>query len=270
MGECRYTPVCDRAGAIMCECIVLRPWDDVVWFSHSDVDLTLWAAGIALARGDDATVAEADVAPIQLQGPRAADVLGRPGRRGSRRVGRHRCAPMRVAGVDAVVSNTGWSREAGYEIYPLGSGRAGELWDALCAAGEPHGMLVTGPNIVRAVGGAGLDRGEGVGEPLRSADVELGAGLEPAQERCAAGDAFAAHGALEAGRARAHRHRTGSGFGPVVVRADDRDQPGDGADTEDPGDAARDTEAGGVPGLLLPSVCVAVRMTAWHGPSRPV
>ena len=51
----------------------------------------------------------------------------------------------------AVVSNTGWSREAGYEIYPLGSGRAGELWDALCAAGEPHGLLVTGPNIVRAV-----------------------------------------------------------------------------------------------------------------------
>ena len=28
---------------------------------------------------------------------------------------------------------------------------ARELWDALCAAGEPHGMLVTGPNIVRAV-----------------------------------------------------------------------------------------------------------------------
>ena len=76
VGECRYTPVCDRAGTIMCECIVLRPWDDVVWFSHSDVDLTLWAAGIALARGDDATVAEADVAPMQLQGPRAADVLG--------------------------------------------------------------------------------------------------------------------------------------------------------------------------------------------------
>ena len=135
----------------MCECIVLRPWDDVVWFSHSDVDLTLWAAGIALARGDDATVAEADVAPIQLQGPRAADVLGGLADADLAGVGRHRCALMRIAGVEAVVSNTGWSREAGYEIYPLGSDRAGELWDALCAAGEPHGMLVTGPNIVRAV-----------------------------------------------------------------------------------------------------------------------
>jgi glycine cleavage system aminomethyltransferase T len=151
VGECRYTPVCDRAGAIMCECIVLRPREDVVWFSHSDVDLTLWAAGVALARGDDVTVAEADVAPLQLQGPRAGDVLAAVADADPARLGRHRCAPMTVAGVEAVVSNTGWSREAGYEIYPLGSGRAAELWDALCAAGEPHGLLVTGPNIVRAV-----------------------------------------------------------------------------------------------------------------------
>ena len=100
VGECRYTPVCDRAGAIMCECIVLRPWDDVVWFSHSDVDLTLWAAGIALARGDDVTVAEADVAPVQLQGPRAADVLSGLADRDLAELGRHRCAPMRIAGVE--------------------------------------------------------------------------------------------------------------------------------------------------------------------------
>ena len=151
VGECRYTPVCDRAGAIMCECIILRPWDDVVWFSHSDVDLTLWAAGIALARGAHASVAEADVAPLQLQGPRAADLLVRLADRDLGELGRHRYAPMRVGGVPAVVSNTGWSREAGYELYPLGSERAPELWDALCEAGDRHGLLVTGPNIVRAV-----------------------------------------------------------------------------------------------------------------------
>src|SRR5205823_10233585 len=116
VGECRYTPVCDRAGAIMCECIVLRPEPDVVWFSHSDVDLTLWATGLALARGDDVAVAEADVPPMQLQGPRAADVLAPLCDGGVDGLGRQRCAPVAVAGVDCVVSNTGWSREAGYEI----------------------------------------------------------------------------------------------------------------------------------------------------------
>jgi glycine cleavage system aminomethyltransferase T len=151
VGECRYTPVCDHAGAIMCECIVLRPWDDVVWFSHSDVDLSLWVAGIALARGSDVTVTEADVAPVQLQGPRATDILGELADGDLAGLGRHRCAPMQVAGVDTVVSNTGWSREPGYEIYPLGSERAPDMWDALCTAGERHGLLVTGPNVVRAV-----------------------------------------------------------------------------------------------------------------------
>jgi aminomethyltransferase len=151
VGECRYTPVCDRAGEIMCECIVLRPEADVVWFSHSDCDLTLWATGLALARGDDVAVAEADVAPMQLQGPRAADVMAAAAGADIGRLGRFRCAPRTIARVDCIVSNTGWSREPGYEIYPLGSDRAGAVWDALVAAGEPHGLLVTGPNIVRAV-----------------------------------------------------------------------------------------------------------------------
>jgi aminomethyltransferase len=130
---------------------VLRPAEDVVWFSHSDVDLTLWATGIALARGDDVSVAEADVAPMQLQGPRAAAVMRAVGGGEAAGLARFQCAPVELAGVDCVVSNTGWSREAGYEIYPRGSERAVDVWDALVAAGEPYGLLVTGPNIVRAV-----------------------------------------------------------------------------------------------------------------------
>ena len=151
VGACRYTPVCDDAGEIMCECIVLRPWDDVVWFSHSSADLTLWARGIGRWRGDDAEVTEPDVAPLQLQGPRAPAVLGPLCAADLGRLGRQRCVPTTVAGVDAVVSNTGWSREPGFEIYPLGSERAVGLWDALVQAGEPHGLLVTGPVIARAV-----------------------------------------------------------------------------------------------------------------------
>ena len=150
VGDCRFSPVCDDAGEIMAECIVLRPWEDAVWFSHSDVDLTLWAIGLGRWLGLDAVATEPDVAPLQLQGPTAGAVMEvvSPG------IGtlpRYRCAQVQVAGIDAVVSNTGWSREAGYEIYPLSSERAEELWDALVEAGEPHGLLVTGPNIVRAV-----------------------------------------------------------------------------------------------------------------------
>jgi glycine cleavage system aminomethyltransferase T len=151
VGGCRYTPVCDEAGEIMADCIVLRPWEDVVWFSHGDVDLELWAHGLARADGFDVSVREADVAPLQVQGPLAADVLDPLAEADLRALPRFGCIETAVAGVAAVVSATGWSREPGFEVYPLGSDHAVEIWDAIVAAGEPHGLLVTGPNVVRAV-----------------------------------------------------------------------------------------------------------------------
>ena len=32
----------------MADCIVLRPFEDTVWYSHSDCDISLWAYGLAL------------------------------------------------------------------------------------------------------------------------------------------------------------------------------------------------------------------------------
>jgi aminomethyltransferase len=150
VGKCRYTLVCDERGQIMSEPIVLRPWPDVVWISHGDTDITLWAAAIAAHGGYDAQVGEPDVAPLQVQGPQSQNMLAAV-TDAVADLESFGCRATQVAGVDAVVSRTGWSRELGYEIYPLSSERALELWAALLAAGEPHGLLVTGPNLSRAV-----------------------------------------------------------------------------------------------------------------------
>jgi aminomethyltransferase len=150
VGECRFTMVCDDDGRIMTEPIVLRPWADVVWISHGDVDLTLWASGLARAQEYDVHISEPDVAPIQVQGPRSRDLLT-PIAPGVDDLRWYRCVETTVAGHPCVVSRTGWSRGLGYEVHPLGSGRAMELWDALERAGEPLGALVTGPNLSRAV-----------------------------------------------------------------------------------------------------------------------
>jgi aminomethyltransferase len=151
VGRCRFTPVCDQQGEIMADCVVLHPQPDLVWFSHGDVDYELWAHGLALTHGFDVSVREADVPPLQLQGPLAAAVLAPICDHDPIRLERFDCVVTEVAGVPAVVSSTGWSREAGYEIYPLGSDRAVEVWDAIVEAGAAHDLLVTGPNIVRAV-----------------------------------------------------------------------------------------------------------------------
>ena len=124
VGGCRYTMPCDRHGRVLAEAIALRPFEDVVWLSHASVDLDLWADAFALARGADVEVSQPDVAPLQVQGPRALDTLAPITDADLAALPRFRCAVTRVAGVDAVVSNTGWSKEAGFEIYPLGSERA--------------------------------------------------------------------------------------------------------------------------------------------------
>jgi len=150
-GMCRYTIACDPEGEIICDPVLLRPWDDVIWLSHGDADLTLWARGIALHGGFDVAICEPDVAPLQIQGPKALDVLGALVEAPIDSLGFYRCVVTRVAGIDVVVSRTGWSGGPGYEVFPLSSVHAMSLWNRLCEAGRAHGMMVVGPNISRAV-----------------------------------------------------------------------------------------------------------------------
>jgi aminomethyltransferase len=147
---CRYTMVCDLAGTIMAECIVLRPAEDTVWISHGDVDLTLWAQAIAAWGGFAVDVSEPDVAPLQVQGPRSLDVLRALVGEGIDAVRPYRSMRAEVAGVPLVISRTGWSGDLGFELYPTTAERAAALWDAVLCAGEPHGILVSGPNLTRA------------------------------------------------------------------------------------------------------------------------
>ena len=202
VGRCRFSPVCDPRGQVMADCIVLRPFEDTVWYSHSDCDISLWAYGLALARGAQVEVEEADVAPLQLQGPLAATVLAPLYDGDLAALRRFDCAPVSVAGVPCVVSNTGWSKEAGFEIYPLGSDRCLELWDAIVAAGEPHGLLVTGPNITRAVEQGITD----TQYKMNSGMTALEAGLE-SMLQLDGGD-FMGRDALLAERARGSARRT--------------------------------------------------------------
>jgi glycine cleavage system aminomethyltransferase T/limonene-1,2-epoxide hydrolase len=150
-GDCKYTLVCDPDGQILCDPVLLNPWENVVWLSHGDVDLTLWARAVALHAGFEVEVHEPDVSPIQIQGPKSLDVLRHLVETPIDTLGFYKCTVTRVAGVPAVVSRTGWSGGLGYEVFPLSEVRAMHLWNSLVAAGQPYGMMVTGPNINRAV-----------------------------------------------------------------------------------------------------------------------
>ena len=131
--------------------MLLYPWEGVIWLSHGDVDLTLWATGVALNSDLQVEVSEPDVEPVQVQGIRSLDMLRGLVEAPLDSLGFYKCVVTKVAGVDAVVSRTGWSGGLGFEILPLSSEHAMALWNALIEAGRPYGLMVTGPNIFRAV-----------------------------------------------------------------------------------------------------------------------
>lgn len=151
IGDCKYTLACDPRGKILCDPVLLYPWENVVWLSHGDVDLTLWASGLAINSGLQVEIDEPDVQPVQVQGPKSLDMLRRLVQAPLDGLGFYKCVVTKVAGIDAVVSRTGWSGGLGFEIFPLSSVHAMPLWDALVEAGRPYGLMVTGPNVFRAV-----------------------------------------------------------------------------------------------------------------------
>ncbi|MGY8995484.1 MAG: nuclear transport factor 2 family protein [Alphaproteobacteria bacterium] len=151
VGDCRYGLLSDEEGKLMCDPVVLRPWEDTIWLSHGNTDVTLWARGIVMGTDWDVDVSEPDVAPLQIQGPLALGTLEKVCDHPLAEMKNYTCAVTKVAGQDAVVSRTGWSGGFGFEVYPFSSDRAEELWDAILEAGHEFRIQVTGPIVHRAI-----------------------------------------------------------------------------------------------------------------------
>jgi len=150
-GDCRYAQLCDDRGQIMGDPVVLWPRDDIIWISHGNTDITLWARGIAMNSDWRVEVSEPDVAPLQVQGPLSLGVLSKICAADLAAMKNYTCVDTEVAGQPAAVSRTGWSGGFGFEVFPYSSARAMELWQAILDAGEEFAIKVTGPLVSRAI-----------------------------------------------------------------------------------------------------------------------
>ena len=151
--QCKYVLLTAADGGIVNDPVLLRLGENHFWLALADSDALLYVAGVAAGRGMDVTIREADVAPMQVQGPRSKDVIGALFGDAVRDLRYYWCAEAEVDGIPVVVSRTGWTGEVGYEIYLRDSTRGDDLWER-CPAG---GGAVRYPRD-RAVGGP-ADRG---------------------------------------------------------------------------------------------------------------
>ena len=66
----KYCILCNEEGGILNDPVVLRLSKDEFWYSLADTDLMLWLQGVNVGRRFDVDIAEIDVCPVQIQGPR--------------------------------------------------------------------------------------------------------------------------------------------------------------------------------------------------------
>ena len=151
--QARYVLLTAPWGGIVNDPVLLRLDRNRFWLALADSDALLYLAGVAGARGMDVSIFEADVAPMQIQGPRSKDVMRDLFGDTVADLPYYFCAEAEVDGIPVVVSRTGWTGEVGYELYLQDTSRG----DQAVRARVPGGRAVRDPGD-RAERGA-QDRG---------------------------------------------------------------------------------------------------------------
>jgi glycine cleavage system aminomethyltransferase T len=160
VGQCKYVFITADDGGIVNDPVLLRLGENHFWLSLADSDVLLWAKGVAYHSGLDVTLREADVGPVQIQGPRSKDVMVELFGDKVLEIPYYFLAEYDLDGLDVVVSRTGYTAELGYEIYLRGASRHGvQLWDKVLQAGEPYDLTVIGPSHIRRIEGGILAYG---------------------------------------------------------------------------------------------------------------
>ncbi len=151
VGQGKYVIITSEEGGIIGDPVLMRVERDRFWLSVADSDVLLWAKGVALHAGMDVDITEPDVSPMQIQGPKAKEVVRALIGPKVLDLPYYHFLEAKVDGIPVIVTRTGWSAEVGYEIYLRDGGRGADLWEKVLAAGKPFDIRPTGPSEARRI-----------------------------------------------------------------------------------------------------------------------
>ena len=155
VGQAKYVLIVDSDGGIINDPVLTRMAENTFWFALASSDALLWARGLKNAYPDlDVTIREADVAPMQIQGPKSKDLMRALVGEEVLDIKYYYFGEFEIQGIPVVVTRTGWTSEVGYEIYLTDTSKGTELYEAVMKAGEPFNVKPTGPSDIRRIEGA--------------------------------------------------------------------------------------------------------------------
>lgn len=151
VGQGKYVALCNHAGTIINDPIILKLDDDRFWFSIADSDIGLWARAIAAERNLDVRVCEPDVSPLAIQGPKAGDVVASMFGDWIRSLKYFWFCPAEIEGIPLMLARSGWSKQGGFELYLTDGSKGAALWHLVAEAGRPYDIGPGNPNYAERV-----------------------------------------------------------------------------------------------------------------------
>ena len=148
IGQAQYSMACDEDGGIIDDLICYRLDADRYWVvcNASNRATVVEQLTALLERNDFAATVEDlsdGVGLVAPQGPAAAALVAELTDVDLGSIGNYRFARGAVAGIECLVARTGYTGEDGFELF-CDAERAVELWDAVTAAGDRHGLRPCG------------------------------------------------------------------------------------------------------------------------------
>jgi aminomethyltransferase len=171
----KYVILCNEDGGILNDPVLLRIAEDEFWFSISDSTLMQWLQGVNVGMDFDVEIDEIDVAPMQIQGPLAEDVMVDVVGEEVTEIPYYGLMDAEIDGVDVLVSQTGFSGEAGFEVYVKEASKYGErVWDPVHESVVEHGGMQIAPGHHRRIAAGIMSWGQDMDHETSPFQVNLG------------------------------------------------------------------------------------------------
>ena len=173
----RYVILCNAYGGVLNDPILLRISKDEFWFSLSDSDIGMYLQGVNADGKFNCTIEEIDACPVQIQGPKSKalmqDLCG--DQVDFDNMPFYGLAEATVGGRSCVISQSGFSGEAGYEIYLRNATLyAEDMWNAVLDAGKKHKLMVIAPAHHRRIQAGILSWGQDMDQQHNPFQCNLG------------------------------------------------------------------------------------------------
>ena len=173
IGQGKYVALCNHAGTLINDPILLKLDDDRYWLSIADSNIWFWAGAIAAERGLKVEVTEPDVSPMAVQGPKAEEVIASIFGDWVRRLKYFWFRETSIEGIPVAVARSGWSKQGGFELYLMDGSKGTALWNLVREAGQPWGIGPGAPNACERIESGLLSWGGDTDDKTNPFEVRL-------------------------------------------------------------------------------------------------